>query len=103
MPPVAVLERMLTVRIHLDDVDECNGALLVIPGSHKPGRLTDEEIEQWKLNEKILCSISKGSALIRRPLLLHASYAGNHPAHRRVLHLEFSPDALPNGLEWYGA
>jgi ectoine hydroxylase-related dioxygenase (phytanoyl-CoA dioxygenase family) len=103
MPPIPVLENMLTVRVHLDDIDEFNGALLVIPGSHTHGRLSDEEIEQWKLKEKILCSLPKGSALIMRPLLLHSSYAGSKPSHRRVLHLEYSSDALPGGLAWYGA
>lgn len=32
-PPTSVLENMLTVRLHLDDADEANGALRVLPGS----------------------------------------------------------------------
>ncbi|MEW6126535.1 MAG: phytanoyl-CoA dioxygenase family protein [Acidobacteriota bacterium] len=103
MPPVAILERMLTVRIHLDDVDESNGALLVIPGSHKFGYLRDDKTEALKSQKKVLCSASKGGALLMRPLLLHSSHAGNQPFHRRVIHLEYSPDILPGGLEWYGA
>ena len=38
-PPAAVLDRMLAVRIHLDDCGESNGALRVFPGSHCSGRL----------------------------------------------------------------
>src|SRR5579859_5606345 len=34
-PPVSLLEQMLTLRLHLDDCDESNGALQVIPGSHR--------------------------------------------------------------------
>ncbi len=32
--PVEILERMLTLRLHLDAADEHNGALLVMPGTH---------------------------------------------------------------------
>jgi ectoine hydroxylase-related dioxygenase (phytanoyl-CoA dioxygenase family) len=103
IPPIAILERMITLRLHLDNMDESNGALFVLPGSHKHGRLADDEIEKWKNNTPIICSAPKGSALIMRPLLLHASYAGIAPVHRRVLHIEFSPDILPEELEWYGA
>jgi hypothetical protein len=33
-PPVDILERMLAVRLHLDDCGEDNGPLRVLPGSH---------------------------------------------------------------------
>jgi len=36
-PPVEVLENNFTIRIHLDDTNESNGALKVIPGSHLNG------------------------------------------------------------------
>ena len=36
-PPVQILEHNFTIRIHLDDTDEGNGALKVIPGSHLKG------------------------------------------------------------------
>jgi hypothetical protein len=45
-PPFPILQRMLALRIHLDDADESNGALRVIPGSHKLGRLSPSAIEQ---------------------------------------------------------
>src|SRR5690606_21302011 len=34
IPPDEYLEKSVTIRIHLDDTDEGNGALKVIPGSH---------------------------------------------------------------------
>jgi ectoine hydroxylase-related dioxygenase (phytanoyl-CoA dioxygenase family) len=37
--PLKVLEQVLAVRLHLDDCDERNGALRVVPGSHLLGRL----------------------------------------------------------------
>jgi ectoine hydroxylase-related dioxygenase (phytanoyl-CoA dioxygenase family) len=33
-PPIEILENNFTIRIHLDDTDENNGALKVIPKSH---------------------------------------------------------------------
>ena len=39
-PPVSILEDILSVRIHFDDCDESNGALRVLPGTHRLGRLT---------------------------------------------------------------
>src|SRR5262249_56828349 len=35
--PREVLEAMLTLRVHLDDVSEENGPLQVLPGSHRWG------------------------------------------------------------------
>ncbi len=47
-PPVAVLERMITLRLHLDDCAAENGALRVLPGSHGAGRLAPEAIQAWR-------------------------------------------------------
>ena len=103
-PPVSVLENILTMRIHLDATDELNGALKVIAGSHKYGRLDNEGVRRLKdVGEIVVCRVPKGGVLLMRPLLLHASSAGSKPAHRRVIHLEFSANKLPEGLEWYGA
>ena len=100
-PPVAILEQMLTVRIHLDRTDESNGALKVIPGSHLQGRLTAPEIDRWKQSPAISCNCQAGGILLMRPLLLHASSIAISPNHRRVIHLEYASQPLPSGLEWY--
>jgi ectoine hydroxylase-related dioxygenase (phytanoyl-CoA dioxygenase family) len=103
-PPVEILEKMVTLRFHLDDADETNGALKVIPKSYKSGRLSAEEIKSRRqANEMRLCSVKKGDCLIMRPLILHASSAGTNPQNRRVVHLEFAAGDLPNGLDWYGS
>ena len=103
-PPVSILEKLLAIRIHLDDADETNGALKVFPKSHKNGRLSASEIQNFRKTNKIkLCKVKRGSALLMRPLLVHSSSAGSNPAHRRVIHIEFSAESLPNGLEWYGS
>jgi ectoine hydroxylase-related dioxygenase (phytanoyl-CoA dioxygenase family) len=100
-PPVSLLERMATVRLHLDDCGPDNGPLQVVPNSHKAGRLTTQQISAWRAREKpIPCIVPRGGALLMRPLLLHASSSATVPAHRRVVHLEFASEWLPGGLEW---
>ncbi len=100
-PPVAILAQMLTVRIHLDRTDESNGALKVIPGSHRQGRLSAIDIEDWKKSPAISCNCQAGGILLMRPLLLHASSIAIVPSHRRIIHLEYASCPLPSGLEWY--
>jgi ectoine hydroxylase-related dioxygenase (phytanoyl-CoA dioxygenase family) len=100
-PPVSVLERMLTVRLHLDDCDASNGALQIIAGSQKAGRMDAEAIAHWrKEKQPTICAVPRGGAVLMRPLLLHASAPASEPKHRRVVHLEFAADPLPGGLKW---
>ena len=101
-PPASVLERMLTVRLHLDDCDETNGPVQVLPGTHREGRLTNEQIQRYRQEiESVVCTTPSGGALLMHPLLLHASSASQAPRHRRVIHLEYAADALPGGLQWH--
>jgi hypothetical protein len=100
-PPYYVLEKMISVRIHLDVCGESNGALRVIPGSHKHGRIPEEDIaaKRGDVSERI-CTVGIGGALLMRPLLLHASSAAQTPGHRRVIHIDFAAVKLPNGMRW---
>lgn len=101
-PPASVLERMITVRLHLDDCFAENGPVNVIPGSHRHGRLSAAGIERLRAGTApVSTCIARGGALVMRPLLLHASSPATSPAHRRVVHLDFAVDALPDGLEWH--
>ncbi len=101
-PPVAILERMVALRIHLDDCGPDNGPLRVLPGSHRHGKLGEEDIERWRQTTKeIVCCATAGDLLLMRPLLLHASSPAKSPTHRRVIHLEYACVALPNGLRWF--
>lgn len=98
--PDEVLKQTITVRIHLDDADETNGALNIIPGSQNK-RLSDSEIALITQNvEPYTCNVSTCGVHLMRPLLLHASSKATSQKHRRVIHLEFSSVELPNGLEW---
>lgn len=103
-PPTEFLEQMLTVRVHLDDADESNGALRVIPGSHRGGRVSAERIRELRAQHpEFLCSAGAGDALLMRPLLLHASGRSTSIQHRRVLHIEYAGFALPPELQWHEA
>ncbi len=103
-PPIELLERMLTVRLHLDDADDSNGALRVLPGTHRLGRLSAEQIRELRSRQaEVLCTVAAGDALLMRPLLLHASGRSTSPRHRRVLHIEYAAFQLPSGLQWYAA
>jgi ectoine hydroxylase-related dioxygenase (phytanoyl-CoA dioxygenase family) len=98
-PTQDVLENIYTIRLHLDDCDETNGALRVIPTTHTLGVLKDSNIQNIDKNA-VSCNVSKGGIMIMRPLLLHSSSKSTSESHRRVIHLEFSSKQLPNGLKW---
>jgi hypothetical protein len=101
-PPAEVLERVLTMRLHLDAADEANGALAVIPGSHRHGFLTEDAVEeQSRTQPPVLCAVAAGDALLMRPLLLHASARAQNQTHRRVIHLEWASAELPRGIRWH--
>jgi hypothetical protein len=101
-PPVQVLERMLTIRLHLDDCDVDNGPLKVIPGSHRDGRLDAGSTIAWRVAQpEVVCTVPSGGALLMRPLLLHSSGQALSPRHRRVIHLDYAPGRLAEGLEWH--
>jgi ectoine hydroxylase-related dioxygenase (phytanoyl-CoA dioxygenase family) len=98
-PPLEILERNFTIRIHLDDTDKNNGALKVVPGSHAKGIYRPETID-WEKETETVCEVPKGGIMIMRPLLLHASGRTTNQARRRVIHIEFSNTSLPHGLNW---
>jgi ectoine hydroxylase-related dioxygenase (phytanoyl-CoA dioxygenase family) len=100
-PPASVLERMLSVRVHLDDCGESNGVLRVLPGTHLLGRLNADQIaEQERIATSVSCVVSAGGAVVMRPLLIHASSAASNAAHRRVIHIDYAACQLDGGLQW---
>ena len=98
-PPVAVLENVVTLRIHLDDCDATNGALRVVPGSHRHGVVAAATIASHT-SQATVCAVPAGGAMLMKPLLLHASNRSTSSRPRRVLHLEFASVELPAGLAW---
>jgi hypothetical protein len=102
--PAELLERMVTIRLHLDDTGAGDGPLRVLPGSHRAGKLSGPDISRWASGSHgsaVDCVVSAGGAVIMRPLLLHASASRTSAGHRRVIHLEYAAEDLPSGLQWY--
>jgi ectoine hydroxylase-related dioxygenase (phytanoyl-CoA dioxygenase family) len=98
-PPLPILENIYTIRIHLDDTDENNGALKVIPGSHTKGIYRPETINLNTETERI-CAVEKGGIMVMKPLTLHGSNRTTNGKRRRVIHIEFSDMELPDELQW---
>jgi len=104
LPPQAVLDGMLTLRLHLDDCDAHNAPLQVLPGSHVLGRLDAERTaELVGGGGAVTCSARAGDVLAMRPGLLHASAKALRPRRRRILHVEYAAHDLPAPLRWQRA
>jgi len=103
-PPSSVLAQMVAVRVHLDNCGEGNGALRVIPGSHRSGKLEPESLaEVASRGDALEVDLPRGTLLLMRPLLVHGSSSAVVASHRRVLHVEFAPVEAISPLCWHTA
>jgi hypothetical protein len=102
-PPFCVLSRMVTLRVHLDDVPATNAPLLIALGSHTKGRVLESEIQEVvKQSRKLACLAEAGDVWAYSTPILHASDVASLPTRRRVLQLDYAAEDLPGGLEWLG-
>lgn len=102
-PPFELIERMITLRAHLDDCGADNAPLLVVPGSHRLGRLpVDQVATVAERSDAFACEAKAGDVWLTATAIIHASKPAQNPSHRRVLQLDYSADDLPNGLDWLG-
>jgi hypothetical protein len=103
-PPFELLARMVTLRIHLDDCGDGNAPLLVAPGSHRLGYVPANRVADTALRlGSLACTARAGDIWVYSTPILHASERSRDPsARRRVLHVDYSADPLPHGLEWLG-
>jgi len=103
-PPFEVIQRMVTLRIHLDAVDADNSPLLVAPGSHLLGRLPERAIDAAiAACGEFECLAEASDIWIYRTAIVHASKRAQGYRRRRVLQVDFSADELPGGLNWWAA
>lgn len=98
-PPIEFLENITTIRIHLDDTDENNGALKIVPKSHVKKIYRHETID-WSAEVEQICRVNQGGLMLMKPLLLHSSSRTSNNQKRRVIHIEFSNKELPAELNW---
>ncbi|MGJ4951448.1 phytanoyl-CoA dioxygenase family protein [Bradyrhizobium sp. HKCCYLS20291] len=102
-PPIEVLVRMVTLRVHLDAVPADNAPLLIAPGSHRLGRIAEADVPAVVARcGTAVCRAEAGDIWLYATPILHASEPSAHPGHRRVLQVDFAADELPGGLEWLG-
>jgi hypothetical protein len=100
-PPAEALERMVSVRLHLDDCPAENGALKVIAGSHRWGKIPEARIASVVAEgREVIAEVKAGGVLLMRPLLVHSSSAAVRPGHRRVVHFDYAAGELADGLRW---
>ena len=99
--PAHALERVVALRVHLDDSTAENGPLRVIPGTHKLGLLSDDAVAQLaQQSSSIDCTVPQCGVLAMRPLLIHSSSKSQSDAPRRVLHIEYAQSVMiADGLE----
>jgi hypothetical protein len=102
-PPIGILEAMITLRLHLDPVPDDNAPLMVIPGSHKLGRISESEIKSAvDTMPADICLADRGDIWAYSTLIVHGSKPSKLAYGRRVLQIDYSRDVLPNGLNWLG-
>ena len=78
--PSWALERVVTLR--------------VIPGSHNKGVLTENEIGAiTNTQASAECVVPAGGVLLMKPLIIHASSKSKSKTPRRILHIEYTPQA----------
>jgi hypothetical protein len=102
-PPFQVLDRMLTLRVHLDAAPETNAPLLVAPGSHRLGRVPQADVPRVVSECGIaMCLAEAGDVWTYATPILHASERASGATHRRVLQVDYAVGELPGGLQWLG-
>lgn len=89
--PAGALEQVIALRLHLDDSTAENGPLRVLPGTHRSGVLTDQQVEAAVASvDATTCLVPQGGVIVMRPLIIHASSKSQSDAPRRVLHIEYA-------------
>lgn len=102
-PPVAVLEGMATLRIHIDPVGPDNAPLKAALGSHRAGLVpAGEAAARAEAYTLAICTAEPGDVWAYSTLILHASERTRASARRRVLQVDYATADLPGGLAWAG-
>ena len=100
-PPVGLLERMVTLRWHLDAVGPEDGCIRVLPGSQRLGRLAAADIRDLLAKiPAVDVPAPAGGVFVMSPLLVHSSRKRTTQGHRRVLHVELAAADPPAPLRW---
>lgn len=100
-PPISVLDKMLFLRIHLDDDIDGNGAMEIAKGSHVHGRVPASKAEDIAAKyETEICRGKRGDVLVLKMLTLHRSSPAAVAGTRRVLRVDYANRTLPEPVRW---
>jgi ectoine hydroxylase-related dioxygenase (phytanoyl-CoA dioxygenase family) len=101
-PPLTLLQNMVTLRFHLDEADAGNGALQVIPESHRWGRVSLSELTPAEKSKMVVVECFAGDVVLMSPLLLHSSKRSEAPVSRKIIHIEYAREKeLAANLQWF--
>lgn len=100
-----------TAMLFLDDATPDNGALRVLPGSHRAGPAPRDPHDVTRFladgrrideSREHVLDVTAGTVCFFGPFLLHRSSPNTSPAHRRALLFSFQPAGRPrmHTLEW---
>lgn len=102
-PPFDHIAGMVTLRAHLDACDRDNAPLLVVPGSHRLGRIPRDRVPELAARMgSYACLAAAGDVCLYATAIVHASEAARRPRRRRVLQVDYSAASLPGALDWLG-
>jgi ectoine hydroxylase-related dioxygenase (phytanoyl-CoA dioxygenase family) len=100
-PPLALLDTMLFVRVHIDPSTAENGAMEIALGSHHAGKVRAENANEIAANyETELTVADPGDVLILAMLVLHRSLPSKSKDGRRALRIDYASQPLPEPLAW---
>lgn len=99
-PSAATLATLVALRLHFDAANESSGALGLLPGSHRRGLLSDDELRGLPLHEFQVGASAPGDVLFMRPLTVHRSSPLVGSAQRRVLHVVYASGEPDGELRW---
>lgn len=89
--PASALHGIIALRVHLDDSNELNGPLRVLPGTHVHGVLEHSTIQELANTiPPVECVTKAGGVVAMRPLVVHASSKARTDQPRRVVHIEYA-------------
>lgn len=88
---------MVVLQYQLADVEEGDGGLCVVPGSHKANFPCPQEIREWEANQEIVYNVpaKAGDMIIFNEATIHGTLPWtNHERERRSLLVRYSPKYL---------
>jgi len=99
--PTHALAEIVALRVHLDESSAMNGPLRVLPGTHRLGVLSDNDVQALSRQiAPVECLVGHGGIVAMRPLLIHSSSKSASGAPLRIIHIEYaSRFELGNDLE----